>query len=488
MCSSIVDTIKAQKRGTLFSVQDMHEGNLPENVTLHDIDKEIYVTDSEGTIYKNADAVLKIADEYFSTLYFTKLGRVPLIKQILTFGYTIVAKNRHFFTGDMSTLFLMKITVVLGSILGFLMSSKLWLSERLYPLLPVYSHPPTTSSPFDYLIYCSLLVFLVSILISPRPQKIIWSFIGTVFLVITLDQSRMQPWVIQYLFILGTLSLFSWRKNDIDGTTNSITTLQIIIASTYFFSGLQKINMTFITGVMPWMLQPVTSLIPQMTLYAPLLGLCAPFVQIFFAIGLLTQKYRRISLILAVSMHVFILILLGPFGYNWNSIIWPWTIAMALFDIILFKNTNEINFKKLFFEINNKVQKIILLFFIILPFLSFFNVWDSYLSSALYSGNTTEGIISISETSKNLLPKKIQTYLFPTLNQKVYSLDPTEWSIDELNVPPYPEERIYKNLLKTICVWTNNSSSTYLHIKERRLFNSTPEKIYGCTYLLPSKL
>ena len=62
----------------------------------------------------------------------------------------------------------------------------------------------------------------------------------------------------------------------------------------------------------------------------------APFVQVAFGIGLLIPRFRRASLIAAVAMHLFILAMFGPMGLNWNNIVWPWTAAMAIFDILLF--------------------------------------------------------------------------------------------------------------------------------------------------------
>jgi len=35
-------------------------------------------------------------------------------------------------------------------------------------------------------------------------------------------------------------------------------------------------------------------------------------------------------------MHLFILTMFGPMGLDWNNIVWPWTAAMAVFDVLLF--------------------------------------------------------------------------------------------------------------------------------------------------------
>lgn len=481
MCSSLIDTITASKNKEQFVAKDMHTSVLPKDVTLEDVDKEIYVIDTHGTTHKNADAILKIAEEYFGIRYLTVVGKLPVLKQILTFCYNVVAANRHLVSGNINKIFLVKITVVLSFLISLIISSKLWITERMYPLTPVIEKLPSLATPFDYGIFIFLLGLLISLFIIPKPQKIIWACVGVFSVLCIFDQSRLQPWAVQYIFILGVLGLFSWKKNDTSGQNMTLNLLRIIVASTYFYSGLQKINFDFINNVMPWLLQPITSIIPQTISMVPLFGLLAPYIQIFFAIGLLTQRYRRISLILAVLMHIFILIMIGPFGHNWNAVVWPWTAAMAILDIILFTTKEPFTLRGMLSQNLSFSKNVIILFFIVLPILSFFNIWDSYLSSALYSGNITTGSMYVSTTTKKQLPHILQQQFSTTTEQDIQRLDISAWSMQELNVPPYPETRIYLRVLETICSMTDNANDVRLQIQEHRLFNATKNKTYYCS-------
>ncbi len=483
MCSSLIETISTSEKQEHFLPKDMHTSVLPKNVTLKDINKEIYVTDSNGVMYKNADAILKISEEYFNVKHLTTIGRLPGIRQMLTIGYNFIAANRHLLTGKIRLLFWLKLTIVIAFLASLLISTKLWLTERLYPLIPVFTEFPHIGSPFDYLIFVGLLILLFSTAIVPRPKKYIWILIGTFLFLILGDQSRLHPWVVQYIFMLGILSLFSWDRTDKVGTNTTLTVLRIIVAFTYFYSGLQKLNIGFMGGVMPWILEPATNLIPSLMYYVPLIAFVAPFIQIFFAIGLLTQRYRRTSLILAVSMHLFIIAMIGPFGHNWNSTVWPWTIAMAVFDIILFSTKDSFTFKETLFSRLSLAKSTVILFFVIAPLLSFYNKWDSYLSSALYSGNVTSGTIFMNKDTKNTLPEKLQEYFEPKGATSTYYLNISMWSIQELNSPSYPETRIYKHVTKKICELTHNDTSVTLHIQEQRLFNAMHDKRYMCNEL-----
>src|SRR5262249_53151371 len=159
------------------------------------------------------------------------------------------------------------------------------------------------------------------------------------------------------------------------------------------FSGLQKINVSFVQNEFPWIVSPITVAVPATAPALHWLGIAAPLIQVAFAIGLLTRRFRRISLIAAVSMHVFILMMFGPFGLDWNNIIWAWTAAMAAIDIVLFSSKEEFSWRDIVWSGGHAFHAGVLVVFIGLPLLSFVNLWDSYLSAALYSGNLTEAEI-----------------------------------------------------------------------------------------------
>ena len=143
-----------------------------------------------------------------------------------------------------------------------------------------------------------------------------------------------------------TLVTFSRINGDLEGQVQTLKLARLIVASTYIFSGLQKLNLNFIDNDFPWLVQPITNVFPSAAGLLHGFGFAVPFVQVAFGIGLLTRRYRRGSLILAVAMHLFILAMFGPAGLDWNNIVWPWTAAMAIFDIILFSNPPEFSGRK----------------------------------------------------------------------------------------------------------------------------------------------
>ena len=275
--------------------------------------------------------------------------------------------------------------------------------------------------------------------------------------------------VFQYSFLLATLALFSWSSGDIDGQQRTLNIARLIIASTYIFSGLQKMNLNFIENDFPWLVQPITNVFPSSADLFHYVGMAVPFVQVAFGIGLLTKRYRRISLLAAVSMHLFILAMFGPAGLDWNNVIWPWTTAMALFDILLFAGKAEFSFREVVWT-THRYHAAVLVVFAIFPFLSFFNYWDLYLSAALYSGNLTEAQIYTTDAGKASLPAAIRSRLVHT-SSDTNVLNIQRWAIEDLNVTPYPETRVYRRIAKDVCNQLRDPAQLVLIVREQRMFS-----------------
>jgi uncharacterized membrane protein YphA (DoxX/SURF4 family) len=285
--------------------------------------------------------------------------------------------------------------------------------------------------------------------------------------------------VFQYGFLLAALALFSWDGDDRDGQRRALNTARLIVAATYVFSGLQKINLNFIDYDFPWIVQPITDVLPGARAPLHVLAIAAPFIQIGFGVGLLTKRFRRTSLVLAVSMHLFILAMFGPFGRDWNDAVWPWTAAMAVFDILLFSGKESFSVRELLPDRRKPYHLGVFVLFAVMPLLSFFNLWDSFLSSALYSGNLTEAIIYATDQGRDSLPTGIGALLVHTSpNTNVLNIQ--RWAFEDLNTTPYPETRVFKEIARALCKQTRYPQDLILVVHEQRLFFSMPETGYRC--------
>jgi hypothetical protein len=149
---------------------------------------------------------------------------------------------------------------------GLLLSPKLWLSSRLYPLTPVWSGLHPIPPPFDWVLYGALLVSVAAAAVWPRAVA---TFLGLAAAMVAFDQSRLQPWLYQYSFMLLALGFGGDPKN----------VCRLIMASVYFWSGVQKLNGGFVDDAFPWLVGPFHGWIP---LWA---GRVVPFIEAGMAIG-----------------------------------------------------------------------------------------------------------------------------------------------------------------------------------------------------------
>jgi predicted DCC family thiol-disulfide oxidoreductase YuxK len=481
MCTVIMGNVQHSSKKDNFDLRDMHSnGEHPFDKKA--VEKDIHVIGTDGKTYQGAEAILVIMTQYPRLKGLTTFGKLPFVKPLLPLGYRLISANRRFLFGPTSKIFWLKVTTLGAFIVGLCMSAKLWLSSRTYPLTPIFSHLPTINHPWDSVIFVGLILSALTAIFSPKPKKYIWGFLALLLVLCVLDETRLQPWVFQYGFLLIALALFSWDSEDEIGRTHVMNIARLVVASTYIFSGLQKVNLAFIERVFPWLVQPITNSFPFLALPLYLFGLLAPFVELAFGLGLLTKKYRRLSIVLAISMHVFILAMIGPFGLDWNTIIWPWTITMVIFDLLLFAGKDDFSFRDVLWTKGSPLHAAALILFGLLPFFSFFNLWDSYLSSALYSGNVTTAYVYTGDTGLSQLPQGIAKFFTPTAKNN-NRLDIEIWSITELNVPPYPETRVYKNIVAQLCHYEMDPMQMTVVISENRLFGSTPETTYHCPEL-----
>ncbi len=356
----------------------------------------------------------------------------------------------------------MRIAIVLGTIASMALSHKLWLSTRLYPLTPVFPALKPIPSPFDKILFGAALLALALSALSAR----LIPFFATFAVVLAVcDQSRLQPWFYEYCFLLLGVAFASPNA------------CRLILAATYFWSGAQKLNAGFINDVFPWMLEPFLRHLPHRAQsWVHPLSVAAPFIELWIGIALLGRKFRTPAVVAAVAMHAFILIALSPWGQNYNHVVWPWNIATAAAVVIMFWKTPESARLVLFSR--NPLHIAAFVLFGLAPALSLFGMWDHYLSAAMYTSNTNHGTIFITNKVFDRLPDGIQDYV-RVETPDIDSIDIAEWSITELNVPPYPEVRIYKNVARKICEYAENPSEARLSITSK---STIGKSITGLSY------
>jgi hypothetical protein len=363
---------------------------------------------------------------------------------------------------------------------SFLISWKLWLSSRLFPLAPVSNGLPEIMSPFDDIWFLSLLALLAVLIFWPRSRTVLLVFVCLATLLSLWDQTRWQPWFYQYLFMLAAIGILAWRKTETHRDRTALDVCRLIVATIYFWTGFQKLNITFVRETWPDMVAFLAGFWQSIAQRVPsFLILVIPLVEVVIAFGLLSRRFRNRTVLLATATHAAILILLFLTGEN--MVVWPWNVAMVLFVWILFWEEKETTGRRIVAG-RNPFHILVLILFAILPWLSLAGRWDSFLSSSIYSGNTYQAAIYLGPALLARLPAEIHPHVWQ--KSQPFFLDMNRWAYAELRVPVYPEPRVFRQVAKRICKYADGERlSLWIKQKPHPFTGLFESEYYDCESL-----
>lgn len=343
-----------------------------------------------------------------------------------------------------------KITV-LAWLLMKIISWKVWTPNRLIPAVPFFEW--TQIPEFSYSLFALSVGLLIYFLISNSSKYFLFLFLGIEILQLLLDQNRWQPW--EFQFLLTTIFYLSFRNS-----VHFKSLLLLLLSATYIFSGLHKFNTGFLES--NWgnlILKNIFGIqnIWKSNDYLFYLGFIIPIIETILGILLLTLKNKIVPISGLIFMHIFIFLILSPLGVNYNVVVWPWNILMALSLFSIYKDEFDYRFQVGFFK-KTYTQFVLVLIFV-LPTFNLFGAWEHYLSFGLYSGKNANICLcfDISAETRSLEPyiSKTNKYNFCP-NQSAIFLN--KLALSELKVPIYPEPRTYKFLEKS---FKENYPNTY---------------------------
>jgi hypothetical protein len=359
------------------------------------------------------------------------------------------------------------------------LSWKLWLSSRLYPLVPVLGLIPAFPYPFDYVVLGSFCAALVALVVRPRSKILNGGILAAFTLLFLQDQSRVWPSFYQFFFVF--LIVFTYRRENSEADAERILAgIRFILAAVYFWGGVQKLTPQFFYSEFPWFLRPLTGVLPVDIPYLPAIGVFAAVFETLFGIGLLTKRFRTIALYEAMLMHALIFFLIGPIRHDWNNSSWMWSVAMAVQAWVAFYKAPAFEFRTMFGAgLRSSVpQGLAIIFIGILPVLNNVNRWDSALSFNVYTGNVAYAQLRLSPQGARHLPPELSAYV--TERDGWAMLDITAWTEQEFNANPYPEERIFKAVLGRICSHVPDKSVELLVHRKSGWFIPAATHRYGC--------
>jgi hypothetical protein len=331
-------------------------------------------------------------------------------------------------------LFVVRLIVVAGLFAGMALSLPLWLTRTDYPRVPVFDFIPSLLPPLDVVLLIAFGATLIVLVVRPHASGLALVVLGISALLMLQDQSRLQPWFIEYLLVLAAVA-FSHNEKT------ALNTCCLILAMVYFWSGVHKMNTSFTTILFPWLVSPFVKLSDSSAIRH--IGGLIPFVEMGLGLSLLSARTRRGGVIAVLGMHGFLVVVLSPLALGWNSVVTPWNLAMMVLVPLLFWHSQAAAKEIL------AVRRAYWIPLLILPVLSLCGIWDTNPSFALYSGNPMIASVALSRDATDKLHPSLKVLAEPFGNLYRVRLD--DWSMATMNVPGYPAERVLRKVAQSFC-------------------------------------
>jgi hypothetical protein len=339
---------------------------------------------------------------------------------------------------------LIKLTVLIGLFISILMSHNLWAGDRWFPKTTFIQDYFGVPYPYDYIQLAVLIILIAFAFMHQKKLPTILLIVFCIYLCFD-DQNRLQPWFYNYVLILFVLLFYKHRVDEPNNYTTVFISLQLLIALVYIFSGIQKMNAAFVPDTFQWMISSFDTILSKRQLgLITRFGYAIPYFEFGVGILLLVKPLRFIIVPLVVLMHILILILLGPVGQSYNTVVWPWNIIMIALVLLLFADVKQERFFDISFLFKGVSFYIVMTLMLIFPVFSLNNQYDSYLSSSLYSSNLNDCQLVLSNKAYEQLPPDLRNYCVTSDSHHVLYIK--RWCADELNVPCVPEYRIFKTV------------------------------------------
>jgi hypothetical protein len=348
-------------------------------------------------------------------------------------------------------------------LLGLLASVPVWTNAHAFPMLPIAPWFPTLPSPLDKVFFGMMLLALV--LAAWCYHAAIRFFLVAGLYAFCEDQNRGQPWFYMY-WIMLLLTLLP--------ATSAIAACRCAVSAAYIWGGLQKCNPRFFEIVPTWFVAPAAHW-PLPSGGTDLLRwavAAAPFVELAIGVSLWVPRLRRWAMGATLAVQLSALLFLGPLGYNYNWVVWPWNLAMIALVCCLFGR--EALFTLTLGELcRSKIALLVVGCYSLLPILSYGGWWDSYFSFSLYAENAANANIFVTPAFRDRLPPLMRAHVSPfpqaydPAHQGPLVFGFQAWGYEELRVPPISEPRNFRSVFRFLRTYSREPGDLRMIVGQR---------------------
>lgn len=343
-----------------------------------------------------------------------------------------------------------RLLLIIGFAIPFILSFPVWLSKRDFPVTPLFFKPLDFDYYIDIIPLLLLLLSAIWFVLKEKGRGGLYFFILYVLLSI-LDQTRIQPFFFEIAILVFFYYLF---RNDFQRFKIAFLLLMV---GTYIWSGLHKANPTFYEL---WLggLNKRIPFIPQSL--RQIITWVIPFLEMSFGLALLFNKTRKLGIILLAIMHSMVLITLTIAGGGFTVV--PLNILNVL---LLFILCYYLDWNILKVASSDVKIKIIAFYALLLPTLNLIGLYDHLLSFSYFSGRPSYcNIVFSNKEDISKLPQKIID--ITRVHEGSNYINLNEWSVKYVKVLCYPEDRVYVYLQQYLETYTGSNSTTLQYYKK----------------------
>jgi len=277
--------------------------------------------------------------------------------------------------------------------------------------------------------------------------------------------------------LFAALSTNHWRLREGERARDVLATCSVVIASVYFWSGLQEMNHGFFADVLPRLTSPFMPMIPGVLQpWILRLGAVVPLVQAFVGVALLVRPLRAAGVALGVCMHAFVLVAVGLLmwrgsagtsGYVGSQEIWFWNVVAMMLLLLVFRG-NDTAFVG-FFTVPLAINKLAIILFGIMPLFHLLSVpWlgrlDDFQGTSVYAGNGGEARVHLPSPEARKVPYPLRRLLSEQADTDELVLDLADWAHRDLSAPLYDARRVEENAARALCRYMIDPRGVYVRL------------------------
>lgn len=366
-----------------------------------------------------------------------------------------------------------RIAAVASTLVLMLYAPKLWLSTKVFPVIPMFEWIPIPTGFMEYLFWGVLFTSQL-IYIFYNKRWLGWLALLTYVYLAFVDQNRLQPYFYQSALTLLAILIFPNKRDS----KKVLYTVILIFFATYFWSGIQKLNEAFYIqwlGALNKHFSCVdttdNALICLPQWFLKVFTYAVPWLEASMGIMLLFNFTRKFAIGFILGMHAIIVFLLFYLGYGYNVV--PWNIQNMISVVALFYGLQTL--KPLdFFIAKFDIRRALLVFIVlILPLANnLAGYYDNLLSFHFFTADLHYYNVYIHEDLKDKLPDNAKKFYREWEGETYINMN--EWAQYDNKVLFYPEERIIQFMdayLKSFADNPTRKDLTRLHDYNQVVFD-----------------